>query len=225
MKKLFLGAAVAMSSFALAQTGNTYGATSGTADSPLTFGIKAGLNVSSISKDGYESAKSKVGFAGGVFANIPVAESFNIQPELLYSMMGAKTNTKIGGVTYENTQNLDYITIPVMFQYRFIPEFYIEAGPEFGFLVNAKFKDEVKTDFINGIGNRDLKDYRSTFNMGAGIGLGYDFTPNIGVNARYIAGFTDINKKPDGSEGNTGWYNGDNKNRNNAFQFGLYYKF
>ena len=44
-------------------------------------------------------------------------------------------------------------------------------------------------------------------------------------NARYVAGFTDINKKNDGSDGTTSTNNDNNKNRNNTFQVGLSYKF
>ncbi len=33
----------------------------------------------------------------------------------------------------ETKLNLDYISVPVMFQYKATPEFYLEAGPEFSF--------------------------------------------------------------------------------------------
>ena len=65
----------------------------------------------------------------------------------------------------------------------------------------------------------------SSFNMGAALGLGYDITPNFGINARYVAGFTDINKKDSNTNGNTSLQNDGNKNRNNTFQAGVYYKF
>ena len=53
MKKLFLGAAIAMSSLTFAQQ----------------FGIKAGMNVSSLSDDATLSdQESKIGFNAGVFS-------------------------------------------------------------------------------------------------------------------------------------------------------------
>jgi len=225
MKKLFLGLGLVAGTFAFAQT------------SP-TFGLKAGLNVSSISKDGYEDSKSKAGFYGGIFMNAPVSEMFSIQPEVLYSQYGAKvTRVDAGtvlGQSYSSKEsaslNLDYITVPVMFQFHATPAFYLEAGPEFGFLVSAKAKDYSAT-VINGnetaTSNEsgDIKDNYSSFNMGAGLGLGFNFTENFGINARYVAGFTDINKKNDDENGNTSLENNDNKNRNNTFQVGLSYKF
>lgn len=228
MKKLFLGLGLVAGTFAFAQT------------SP-TFGVKAGLNVSSISDDGYEDAKSKAGFYGGVFMNAPVSEMFSIQPEVLYSQYGAKVTSSYtassgsSSVTTKssNSLNLDYVTVPVMFQFHATPAFYIEAGPEFGFLVGAKAKGDTTTTTTIGSttttssdsGSIDIKDNTTKFNMGAGLGLGFNFTPNLGINARYVAGFTDINKKSDGEDGTSSVDNDNNKNRNNTFQVGLSYKF
>ena len=201
MKKLFVGLAVVVGSMSFAQQ----------------FGIKAGANISSISKDGYDDVKSKVGFNAGVFMNAPLSEQFSIQPEVMYSQMGAKIDRTALGNKFSSSLKLDYITVPVMFQFNATPQFYLEAGPEFGFLVSAKAKNELN-------GNSDTqtldKDNFNSFNMGAGLGLGFNFNKNIGINARYIAGFTDINKN-----GNTSINNDDHKNRNNTFQVGLSYKF
>ena len=223
MKKLFLGLGLVAGTFAFAQT------------SP-TFGLKAGLNVSSISDDGYEDAKSKAGFYGGIFMNAPLSEQFSIQPEVLYSQYGAKTvstyTTPLQTVRNSASLNLDYIAVPVMFQFHATPDFYIEAGPEFGFLVSAKAKGDRTTTAAGGgasstasYTSQDMKDNFSSFNMGAGLGLGFNFTPNLGINARYVAGFTDINKKSNGEDGTTSTNNDNNKNRNNTFQVGLSYKF
>ena len=100
-----------------------------------------------------------------------------------------------------------------MFQYNATPEFYLEAGPEFGFMTSAKGKVEVgdnsQTVDLN-------KDNYNTFNFGVGLGAGYYFTPNIGLTARYVAGFTDIAKdRPNGSDAV----------KNKVFQVGLAYKF
>ena len=201
MKKLFLGAAVAMSSLAFAQQ----------------FGIKAGMNVSSLSKDSSLSDQgSKIGFNAGLFMNAPLAENFSIQPELLYSQMGEKYNQTIGSTTYARSKHLDYVTVPVMFQYKATPAFYLEAGPEFGLLVSAKnkFTNESTNNTINESAN--YKDDLNTFNFGLGIGAGYYFTQNVGLTARYVAGLTDVAKnRPSGSDAT----------RNNVFQVGLAYKF
>lgn len=217
MKKLFLGAAIAMSSLTFAQQ----------------FGIKAGMNVSSLSKDAsMDDAKSKIGFNAGVFMNAPLAENFSIQPELIYSQYGNKStststytlgNSTITSKTTGST-NLDYLALPVMFQYKATPEFYLEAGPEFGMLLSGKVKGDTTTSTTtNGTttttsssGSTDIKDNLNGFNFGVGLGAGYYFTPNVGINARYVAGFTDIaENRPSGSDAI----------KNNVFQVGLNYKF
>ena len=198
MKKLFLGAAIAMSSLTFAQQ----------------FGVKGGMNVSSLSDDATLSdQESKIGFNAGVFMNAPIAENFSIQPEVLYNNLGAKLTED----SETSTLNLDYVTVPVMFQYNATPNFYLEAGPEFGFLVNSKVKSD--NEFTEAIGNEIYKkDNMNSFNFGLGLGAGYYFTPNIGITARYVAGFTDVTKENSDVTTNA-------KNRNNTFQAGLAFKF
>ncbi|KPE50953.1 porin family protein [Chryseobacterium indologenes] len=206
MKKLILGLAVTAGSLALAQTTSS--------SNPVTFGVKGGMNVSSLSKtEGLDDQKSKIGFNAGAFANIPIASSFSIQPEVLYSQYGEKSDYRVGNTKFSNSTKLDYITVPVMFQYNALPNLYLEAGPEFGFMVSAKnkFKNESTGQSST---TDNYKDNLSTFNLGIGIGAGYYFTQNLGLTARYIAGVTDVVKNNSGDA-----------IRNNVFQVGLAYKF
>ena len=62
----------------------------------------------------------------------------------------------------------------------------------------------------------DKEDFNS-FNMGVGLGLGFDISKNVGLNARYVAGFSYITKESGPST--------EAKNKNNAFQVGLNIKF
>lgn len=202
MKKLFLGAAIAVSSLTFAQQ----------------FGVKAGMNISSLSQEeGLDDQGSKIGFNAGLFMNAPLAENFSIQPELIYTQYGSKyDDTVLNGNRISFAKNLDYIALPVMFQYNATPEFYLEAGPEFGLLVSAKDKAKNESDNDVIYESDNFKDRLNGFNFGVGLGAGYYFTPNIGLTARYVAGFTDIYK--DGE-------NSGDAVKNNVFQVGLAYKF
>ncbi|MBK1896522.1 porin family protein [Chryseobacterium paridis] len=184
MKKLLLGLAVVASSLTFAQT----------------FGVKAGLNISTISGG---DSKAKAGFYGGVLMNVPVASSFSVQPEILYNGVGAKADGN-----NDLKVNLSYISVPVMFQYNATPQFYLEAGPQFSFLIDSKFK--YQSSSVDG------KDFIKGFDFGIGLGAGYFFTKNIGVNARYVAGVVNIAKEVNGVQGD---------GKNNVFQIGLAYKF
>lgn len=183
MKKLLLGAAFMASSFAIAQT----------------VGVKAGMNTSTISSD---DSDPKFGFYGGAYVNVPVAKNFSIQPEVLFNNTGAKYHDD-----NDLKVSLSYISVPVMFQYNALPNLYFEAGPQFSFLVDSKFKYK----------NVSLKanDYIKGFDFGIGLGAGYYLTKNIGVNLRYVAGLTDVLKNQGTQE----------KGTNQVVQFGLTYKF
>ncbi len=185
------------------------------------FGIKAGMNVSSLSDDATLSDQSsKIGFNAGLFMNAPIAENFSIQPEILYNNLGSKVTLLENnqGQKLEYARHLDYITVPVMFQYNATPAFYLEAGPEFGLMVDArdKYKSTDNGTTTGSATNTLNKDDYNNFNFGVGLGAGYYFTPNVGLTARYVAGLSDIKKnRPSGSDAV----------KNNVFQVGLAYKF
>lgn len=192
MKKFFLGLAITAGTLSFAQEKAASSA------SPVRFGIKAGLNVSSINDN---DSKAKPGFYGGLFANIPVASDFSVQPELLYNGMGAKDRT------YSSVRlNLDYISVPVMVQYNVLPALYVEAGPQFSFAVSQKVKGDG--------GSADVNEAFKNFDLGLGLGAGYYFEQRFGITARYVAGLTDI------VENNPG-----DAVRNSVFQIGVAYKF
>lgn len=209
MKKLVLALAVAASSLTFAQQ----------------FGVKAGMNVSSLSKDAdLSDQKSKIGFNAGVFMNLPLGADFSIQPELLYTQYGSKSTYNAPVLTpsgiveqkYSASTNLDYIALPVMIQYNVLPQFYLEAGPELGLSITAKNKVKNETTGETLAESDNFKDDINGFNVGVGLGAGYYFTPNIGLTARYVAGLTDIAQdRPSGSD----------SVKNNVFQVGLAYKF
>lgn len=232
MKKIFLGLTFAGSFLISAQEKEQPVATT---PSSVRFGIKAGFNGSTFSRgersEVDNSEKIKAGSHIGVFANIPLAEKFSIQPELLFSQLGSKTedifihNSENSSTKHEYTYktNLNYLTLPVMIQYNILPQLYVEAGPEFGLLLGGKINGDGRSEVIfegttttgteSFSENITMKLYNK-FNFGIGIGAGYYFTQNFGVTARFTAGITGIFKNDYGS-----------KVRNNALQIGVAYQF
>lgn len=199
MKKLLLSLSVVIGTISFAQS----------TDGPR-FGVKAGGNLSSFTGG---DSKSKIGFYAGAFVNVPLSEAFSIQPEIVYSQQGAKAKDDYEMATYtikNMKQTLGYINVPVMLQYNATPEFYLEAGPEFGLLISAQAKGDINGSTYKA----DNKESMNNFNFGAGIGLGYKFTPNLGMNARYIAGITKILKNDFGDS-----------SKNTNFQLGVNYLF
>jgi opacity protein-like surface antigen len=168
MKKIIF-AAVAVFGFAFANAQET------------KFGAKAGLNLSNFTGDA-EGTSTKVGFQVGAFAEIKVSEKFAVQPEVLFSVLGAKE--EFFGITVNS--NLNYLVIPVMAKYYVADAFSLEAGPQIGFLMSAKAKADGES--------LDIKDGFNSTDFGINVGAGYDVTENINLGLRYTIGVSNILK-------------------------------
>ena len=98
------------------------------------FGVKAGMNASSLNYTGNNDMQTKIGFNAGVLAHIHSHNAqWAVQPELYYSSEGAKSKSNS-----DASLNLGYLNVPVLLQYMFDNGFRIEAGPQIGFLMSAK---------------------------------------------------------------------------------------
>ncbi len=91
------------------------------------FGIKGGLNASSLNYKGKSYYQNKIGFNAGLFAHIHTSNKFwALQPELYYSLEGNKPLLIPSG---SGNNNLSFLNIPVLIQYLPGLRFRIEAGP------------------------------------------------------------------------------------------------
>lgn len=171
------------------------------AQSPgVHFGIKGGLNVSSVNVDNGTDLDSKAGLYAGGLAHIHMTQHFALQPEVMYSAQGGKMD--VGSTTY--TTRLNYINIPVLGQYMFGDGWRLQTGPQLGFLANAKSKaNKTTTDVGDG--------YKST-DFSWVFGASYVGKSGLGADARYNLGLSDI-------------YEGPAKAMNRVFQVGLFYQF
>ncbi|WP_292009444.1 porin family protein [Chryseobacterium sp.] len=228
MKKLFLGLAIISTSLAFAQQT--------TEKEPVRFGIKAGGNASSFSEQELSINNLKAGYYAGVLVNIPLSREFSIQPEVLYNELGSRnvvSSTEItNGPATINAKNeyratLRYITVPVMVQFKPMRNFYVEAGPEFSYFVSGKNTGETKVTTTIGsttstqtqsTSDKIDKDNINKLNFGLGLGVGYDFTPNFGINARYVNSLSNIYNSTLQTTTNS-------SPNNRTFQLGLSYKF
>lgn len=166
------------------------------------IGIKAGLNVYNVVNENQDRLDPKAGLHLGFLGHIHITDQFAIQPELVFSMQGAKYSP--AGV--DTDLNLNYINVPVMFQYMFDNGFRLQAGPQAGFLISAKAK----------VGNNEtnVKGSYNEIDLGLGIGVGYiNPSTDFGFDFRYNHGLTQIN---DG---------GTVDSYNRGFQLGVFYLF
>ena len=154
MKKLFLGICLLFFAFNVQAQ-------------KIDLGVKLGANFSNMSDVSGVKLKNKTGLVAGAFLSVGT-EKFAVQPEILYSQQGAKTDL--------GSFDLDYINVPIMFKYYLVGNLLnVQAGPQFGFLTHQSLKDQVST-----------KD----FDFSGAAGLGLDLPFGIRVDARYNFGLT-----------------------------------
>ena len=108
----------------------------------FNLGIKGGLNVYNLTTNNVDN-NPLTGFNLGLLGHVHLADQLAIQPELVYSMQGAKLQS---GAEVK----LAYINIPVLFQYMFDNGFRLQLGPQIGLLSGAKSTlNGVKTEIKN----------------------------------------------------------------------------
>ena len=151
------------------------------------FGVTGGFHnfTISLSEDNASASESYAGFFIGVFTDFIISDKFSIQPELQYA-----------AVTVEN-ETLDELIIPIAVKYYVAEKFYLQAGPQFDYIM------EEDAEGIN------------KFGVGFLIGAGFDFTDKLFATTRYSFGLT--NRVEGTSSGLS--------SRFNTFQIGLGYRF
>ena len=154
------------------------------------YGIKSGLNVTTIDGDDTVDFQPKLGFNAGGYYEICIDDFVSVIPEVQYSQQGAKYSESTGT---DGTLNLDYIYLPVTAKYKLTNALAVEAGPQVGLLLSAKdnFKSSIDSGLI------DIKDDLNAIDFGVNFGLHYDFQNGWLLGARYGLGLSNINDTSD----------------------------
>jgi Outer membrane protein beta-barrel domain len=175
------------------------------ANAQVKFGAKGGMNLATLGGDGTNGAdlSSLVSFHIGGLVSIPVATNFSIQPEVYYSGEG----TKVGGTSGGNYL-FNYLNVPVLAKYKIVKGLSVEAGPQLGFILSAKIKD-------NSGNETDVKSELKSTDFSVALGANYIFDNNLGIDVRYNIGLTDINTTTGTNSTLT----------NDVFQVGVFYLF
>jgi hypothetical protein len=167
--------------------------------SAQAFGVRAGVNLSTISGDYYDST-TQTGYYAGIYKEIPLVKSLLfIQPEIQYSSQGFSND--IGDYT------IDYITVPVLAKVYVVKLLSFETGPQFGFKIGDK------SDPNNPLIDPDF-DYE-TFDPAWAFGASLNLPFGLSINGRFISGFNSVFKEGD--------YNSQGKNQ--VFQIGAAFQF
>lgn len=173
------------------------------AQSKTQHGFKAGLNIAKLSGDDTEDLKSKKGFIGGYFLTIYLSELTCIQPELLYTMKGARQTEN--GIDIKI--KLDYLEVPILVKLN-MPvaekgKAYVRSniffGPAIAFLLRAKISGE-EGGFQAEI---DINEYTKNIDFGVVFGGGLDLPlgkAHVSLSIRYSLGLTSIDDTADAGD-------------------------
>lgn len=189
-------------------------------DKPVTLGVKAGFNISSMTGDDADGIDSKTGFLFGVTVDVNIAPQLYLMTGLDYTTKGGKTVAYY--YLYENlhegkmTMNLNYLQLPVHIGYKVAASdkvnIVFRGGPYLAY--GAGGKTELKfSDLGKGKTNSFDDNWFKRFDLGAGLGVGAEFG-KIGVNLGYDFGLIKISNMQ-----------GLPKIKNNNFSVAVGYKF
>lgn len=158
---------------------------SGAAMAQFGVGVKAGANIFKVDGKSF-SDEFKYGYHLGAYVNIGIGGRFSLQPELLFNQYQTKTDSSFKNI-YQNAFSgnsnvkLNYLSIPLLLNYKLGSLLSLQAGPMFSVLM-----DQNKNLLQNGQNAFDKGDFSML--GGAQVSLG-----KIKVNGRYVIGLNNIN--------------------------------
>ncbi len=200
----------------------------------VSFGVRAGFDLTNLNgKDDNGNKltnKLQPGFNIGVNAEIPIADEFYIQPNILFSKKGGKNETTILGQTITAKTSLSYLSIPIHFLYKGglgDQQVLLGFGPYVAFGVGGKVKvsgnntsTTTTVKFKNTVPSSPGNNaYVKPLDAGASLFAGYGFTENISVQLNAQLGLVNIESKVNGAS------NDKSTLKNTSFGLSLGYRF
>ena len=137
--------------------------------------------------------ESKTSLGYGVYGEYFLNDASQLHLDIMYSEAGAKLSE--GNMTYDFKHN--FLNLPLTLRYFFSKDrggFYIEGGPQMGFLLNNSLRlsngsneETMNTDEFFKMGGIDLTTNKSIFSAVAGIGVSSGL---ISIGIRYTSSFS-----------------------------------
>ncbi|REE24429.1 outer membrane protein with beta-barrel domain [Winogradskyella pacifica] len=170
-------------------------------DKIANFGIKGGINYGKYTPNqNLRDYNYQVGFYIGGFYKIEITDKMKFQPELLFALQGSKINTKDNPITdfngnplpYTGTFDFEYqvyeftISIPLPIKLYFSEAFYMESGPQFGFIIDRNLQSS--QILLDGNDSSFIKKGNANFDFGVCLGTGYDVSDALSLNIRAFTG-------------------------------------
>lgn len=178
-------------------------------------GIMAGVAGTQVAGDTYYGFH-KAGIFGGAFVSLQISEHSVLQMELEYFQKGSRENPDSANNYNQYLFRVNYIELPLLYQYIVNKRFKIEAGPSAGFLVG--WYEENNYEEIKGAN----KPASVTFQLNAGLYV--YLTDHLYVNIRTNNSL--LNIRSDNATGDIlRIFPGNYGQFNDCLVFSLYYQF
>jgi len=174
-------------------------------EAQMNFGVKAGLNMATLSGDNTDDAELMPGYQVGLVTNFNMGDAFTIQPGLILAGKGSNFSTEMMGETFDQSISLNYLEIPINAVYN-VSDFQIFAGPYLGFGLFGKVKfdadelDDSDIEFTSDVDEETEDVPVNSLDYGLNIGAGYMINESIQIQAGYGLGLGNINPKYNGED-------------------------
>lgn len=166
-------------------------------DSNYHFGVRGGVGMSTLS--GFENNGLRLGIAAGGYVKACFLEHSSIDAELSYSLGGQQVEKWLENGTEQlklySKYNLNYLNLPILYQYYFTDILGIEGGLNFRYCLGGSLKTKIGNEGWHSI-NFGKNDYNS-FDFGLILGV---YTENLIPNDNFFVslrsyfGFIDVLK-------------------------------
>jgi hypothetical protein len=200
------------------------------------MGFYMGINIANLGPDGQEfcnelanllnqvdgfssfscSPHSRTGFTIGYTFSQRLFGSLFLQPEISYRSQGmvikgngfytSYYSSSDSKVSIEERFKLNYLELPIMIKYFFLPKgskvkgkesfnFYLQAGPSIGLAISRKIKTVVTMSGETDDETEDYREYIKSTDISLNFGAGFELIKFLNLDFRYAIGFTNIWKE------------------------------
>ena len=148
------------------------------------IGVKGGANIIKIDGKSFND-EFRFGYHLGGFMEIGLNNKWSVNPEVIFNQYSTRVDSNFKhiyqDVFKQSNVKLNYLSIPIVLNYKFIGPISLQAGPQFGILL-----DKNKTLLQNG--SNAFKNGDFSMVAGAQVKLAA-----LRVTGRYVVGLSNIN--------------------------------
>ncbi len=149
------------------------------AQAQFSVGLKGGLNFANLDVTSVSNTyNNRTGYHAGAFALLKFAK-IGVQPELIFSQQGS--TVKVNGDDVKS--NFSYMNIPIMIKLYTVAGINLQAGPQFGFLMN----DPVVVN-----NNEEIEGAVKKSDISLSMGVGWDLPFGLTIDGRYNLGLQNV---------------------------------